>query len=375
MIILGQVQINIILSILLSILLGHAYFNINRKKITNGLFIWIMGLTWIVLLLEIFSVTLNSKKLSQFILVHKFVDKSGFILTPIIPFLGYMFVREWVNRYQKDKIKFNSIFIVPLFINGIGVLISHDSRGIFYINMNNIYERGALFFILPCVCYMYFVFTLYFICKHRRRLTNSEYIMFSSVFILPAIFTVIQLAHSAYLTTWNCTAIIIVISYIFILNDQSYRDSLTGLENRLSFEQYSENISQRKLKKLVIIYIDIDGFKTINDQYGHSIGDEAIQIFASLLVESFPTKHKRLVRLGGDEFLVLLENHQQETAIEYIENLTEKIRIFNKVGEKNYKFSFSYGIVSNKNQNDNIDKLMDYADQLMYEHKQSRKII
>ena len=102
--ILLRVQINIVLAILLLLLLVHAYLNMNRKKTFNRLFMWIMGLVWLNLILEIFSVLLNNPNLKQFITVHKIVDMVGFIVTPIIPFLGYITIREWVNRYQNQKI-------------------------------------------------------------------------------------------------------------------------------------------------------------------------------------------------------------------------------------------------------------------------------
>lgn len=106
-----------------------------------------------------------------------------------------------------------------------------------------------------------------------------------------------------------------------MLNDQAYRDSMTGLENRLSYKQYVQNIDHKKLNKLFIIYLDIDEFKNINDQHGHSEGDETIKAFASLLSKSFPLRQKKLIRLGGDEFLILLEEKQKEKVVSYIQNL------------------------------------------------------
>ncbi|WP_083258478.1 GGDEF domain-containing protein [Cellulosilyticum sp. I15G10I2] len=368
-----QVQINIVLSILLFILLGHSYSNINRKKITNRLVIWIIGLTWVTLILETLSVLLNSPNLRQFIVLHKLVNIIGFIVTPTILFLGYIFSKEWANRYQKEKIKVNNILLLPLIINGIGTLISHNGGGIFHVSNENIYERGPLFFILPCVSYTYFAYNLYFIYKHRKKFTNAELVIFSSFNIIPALFTSIQLKYSAYLTTWTSTAIIIVIGYIFILNDQAYRDSLTGLENRLSYDKYTQNIGYKKLSKLFAVYIDIDGLKTINDQYGHYEGDEAIKAFASLLHESFPVRQKKLIRLGGDEFLILLERQPIEKVVTYIQNLTQCVETYNNKGEKPFRLSFSYGMAGYTKAYKSIYQLLEYADQLMYLQKQNRK--
>lgn len=372
MTILFQIQINIVLSILLIILIGHAFFNMNRKATINKICIWIMELILFALILEILSVLLNNSNLMQFMVLHKLVNIARFMADPCIIFLAYIFVKEWIERYQEEKIKVNKILLLPLFINGIAALISYNGNGAFSINGQNIYERGPLFFVLPCVSYMYFGYTLYFIYKQRKKINYTESVMFYCFFIVPAIFTGIELKYYGLLITWNSAAIVIVITYIFILNDQSYRDSLTGLENRLSYEHYVQSLDCKKYNKLFMIYIDIDGFKLINDQYGHCEGDEALKTFTSFLIASFSLRKKKLIRLGGDEFLILLEEEQKEKVNSYIQNLEGHIEAYNSTGEKPYKSKFSYGMLCYTKDYENVDQLLKHTDQLMYEQKQSR---
>lgn len=373
MIVLLQTQINIVLSILLSILLIHAYFNINRKKVTNKLIICIMGLVFFALLLETVSILLNNQDLKQFVVLHKLVNIIGFILAPVIIFIGSIFNKEWINRFQKEKIVVNKILLIPLIINGVAALISYNGNGIFHVTSQNIYERGPLFFITPCVTYIFFSYNLYIIYKHREKLTYSEFCTLGLLYIVPAIFTSIQLRYSIYLTAWNSAAIIIVISYIFILNDQAYRDTLTGLQNRLAYDHYAQNISRKKLEKLNIVYIDIDNFKAINDRYGHCEGDEAIKVFAYLLRESFQLRQKKLIRLGGDEFLIILENQPAEKVTAYIESLSQNFEDYNNSGEKPYRLRFSYGRSCYIKSVENICQLLECADKSMYEQKQNKK--
>ncbi|HEX9026495.1 MAG TPA: diguanylate cyclase [Clostridium sp.] len=373
MAILSLVQVNIVLFILVLILFGHTYFNMNRKNITNRLFMWIMGLTAFAIVLEILSVILNNPNLKQFMVLQKIVNVLGFTVTPIIPFLGYIFSKEWINRYQKEKIKLNKILLLPLFINVIMAVMSYSINVLFYVTRENIYVRGPLFFILPCISYFYFGYNVYFIYKQRKKFTWSELCIFNLFYLAAGVFTGIQLIYSSFLTIWNGTAMIIVIIYIFILNDQLHRDKMTGLENYSSYKQYIENISYKKINKLFIINIDIDDFKNVNDQYGHNEGDEAIKIFANLLVESFPLKRKKLIRMGGDEFLILLECERQETVETYIQNLNENTEAYNKTGEKPYELKFSYGMACYRNANESIHDILKCADKLMYEQKKNRK--
>lgn len=374
MAIFSPVQVNIVLFILLLILFGHTYFNMNRKNITNRLFMWIMGLTAFAIMLEILSVILNNPNLKQFMVMQKIVNVLGFSVTPIIPFLGYIFSKEWVNRYQKDKIKLNKILLLPLLINGIMAFVSYSVNLLFYVTSENTYERGPLFFILPCVSYFYFGYNLYFIYKQRKRFSWWELRIFNLFYIAAGVFTGIQIVYSSYLTIWNGTAMMIVIIYIFILNDQVHRDRLTGLENYSSYERYIENISFKKINKLFIINIDIDDFKSVNDKFGHNEGDEALKMFANLLIDSFPLRRKKLIRVGGDEFLILLEVERKEIVDNYIQNLNKNIEAYNKTKEKPYELKFSYGVACCSNSKEDIHDILKCADKLMYEQKKSRKM-
>lgn len=360
-----QVEINIVFSILLMSLFIHAFFKMNRKTTTNRLYMWIIGLTCFILVFEIFSVLLNEPNMSQWIILNKTVNTIGFIVTPCIPYLGYLFCKEWVDRFQKDKsnlviksnkyrhtdtinqpinnnthnkseqivkrnyISINYLLLLPIIINAIGALLSFNGGILFRITDENVYERGPLFFILPIISYFYFAYSLYFIYKNNRKFSYSERIVFSLFFVVPAIFTLVQLKYFAYLTTWNSTAIIVVITYVFMLNDQIYRDSLTGLENRLAYDQYIQKLDRNKLNKICMIYIDIDNFKDINDKYGHIEGDEAIKTFANMIIDSFTLK-RRVIRFGGDEFLIVAEEQKQEKVDACLNILTQNIRIYNE---------------------------------------------
>lgn len=375
MIILGQAQINIVLSILLFILLVHAYLNMNRKKTINILFMLIMLLTLSALILETFSVILSNSNLKEFMVLNKLVNIFGFILAPSILYIGYLFSREWASTYQNEKIKVNYILILPLLINALGALSSYNFNVLFYITSNNIYERGRLFFVLPCVSGIYIVYNLYFIYKHRKKFTYEECALFSSFYIVPAIFSIVQLIHPSDLTIWNSTAIILVITYIFILNGQSNCDGLTGLENRLSYEHYVQNINDKMKNKLFFIYMDLDEFKKINDQCGHFAGDEVIKKFASLLIESFVLRKKKLIRVGGDEFLVLLEEESREQVDFCLQKLIQNVKEYNDRAEKPYKLKFSYGCVLYTDDCESIYELYQKADRLMYEQKQNKKLL
>lgn len=364
------VQINIVLSILLGILLVHAFFNMNKTLITNRLFMWIMGFTCLCLMLEIVDVFLNTSNLKQLYIIHFLVNLVGFIVAPSVPFLGCYFIKEWINRFQRERIKESRNIYLPLIINAIVALASISGHGSFTISQDSIYGRGELFWVLPVISYFYFMYSFYFIYKYRSKITRSDQFLFSGFYIWISICTSIQLSNGTWFTIWNSSAIICIMMYIFILDDQAYRDALTGLSNRLFYERYIENFNYSKDHNMVAIYIDLDKFKGINDQYGHCEGDDAIRIFADLLKDSFMAKQKRIMRVGGDEFLVIVKEQPLEMVEYYVGKLISMTKTFNETGEKPYQISFSYGIAQYDDTYPSITQFFEHTDHLMYGNKQ-----
>jgi PAS domain S-box-containing protein len=95
-------------------------------------------------------------------------------------------------------------------------------------------------------------------------------------------------------------------------------DQLTGLPNRhLLFERLDQSMAraQREGRNLALFFVDLDGFKSINDQWGHAAGDVVLKFLANTLLDTLRTTDT-VARLGGDEFVLLLENpaNQEEVA-------------------------------------------------------------
>ena len=95
----------------------------------------------------------------------------------------------------------------------------------------------------------------------------------------------------------------------------AFHDNLTGLHNRLSFETALNDSSMSNSQMQAIIFIDLDRFKSINDNYGHAVGDKLLLQVASRLEQVCGTKHM-LARLGGDEFAVFVDDVPSEAHIE-----------------------------------------------------------
>jgi two-component system, cell cycle response regulator len=149
-------------------------------------------------------------------------------------------------------------------------------------------------------------------------------------------------------------------------------DYLTGLYNKRYYEDTMDreiNQARRYKRNFSIILFDIDNFKLINDNFGHSMGDEVLKILSDLLKVNV-RKEDTLCRVGGEEFIIVLP----DTASEGARNVAEKIRIaFNDETLNENKLSLSGGIASYPNDGNNKYELFDCADKAMYFSKFSGK--
>ena len=148
-------------------------------------------------------------------------------------------------------------------------------------------------------------------------------------------------------------------------------DQLTGAYNRRGFELECKRIlssAKRYDETGVLIYIDLDGFKPINDTYGHAAGDQVLVEVVRVLSDNIrPTDF--VARLGGDEFAVLLTRTPFEDGLARAERLKNLINShYVRFNDKNISVRASFGI-QRYGADSEMDKLLGSADSAMYEAK------
>ena len=149
--------------------------------------------------------------------------------------------------------------------------------------------------------------------------------------------------------------------------------NLTGAVNTRAFYE----LLRREIDRLeryghffTLVYIDLDNFKIVNDQFGHVAGDQALQI-----VVDFIRGHIRrtdiVARLGGDEFALLLPETRQEVAHVVVTNL--RIGLLEEMRQKQWPITFSIGVLTCQVVPPTVDALVYMADELMYLVKREGK--
>ncbi len=160
------------------------------------------------------------------------------------------------------------------------------------------------------------------------------------------------------------------------LRSTSITDMLTGVLNRRGFFTLAHKqwkLADRSRKAMALLFIDLDGLKQINDDWGHSAGDLALIDTARILKESF-RESDIIARIGGDEFAVLITELAETDMMDVItRHVHENVEKQNKEGRRSYHLSISMGIVNYDPQHPrSVDELMTEADALMYENKKRK---
>lgn len=147
----------------------------------------------------------------------------------------------------------------------------------------------------------------------------------------------------------------------------SYHDQLTGLYNRRFYEEELKRLDTKRNLPLTIVMGDVNGLKLINDSFGHAMGDELLRKAAEV-IKNGCRADDIIARLGGDEFVIILpktDAFETEQIIKRIKDLSLK----EKVG--NIDISISFGYATKSNEEENIQEIFKYAEDLMYRHKRS----
>jgi len=161
-----------------------------------------------------------------------------------------------------------------------------------------------------------------------------------------------------------------------VVNQHAYTDVLTGLPNRRALNERMENELQRSRRyqrKFSLVMLDLDGFKDVNDQYGHPQGDEVLQKIARHMAQAV-RETDYLARYGGDEFALLLPETDASTALQMAKRLQEEVSSFRVEFEKNtgIKMGISFGCATFPDHGERVDRLFCEADEKLYNVKDSR---
>ena len=331
----------------------------------------------LVLLTDLFQWALDGREGSS-ITTLLYIDNTLYYVFQMVSVVVWNdYVHYRVLRKVKSKTVMIASSIVPLALVMVLILTNPLTHFIFSINKGNHYERGPLSNPLAFVVMGYLLYTSLWIMYMRRKeklaSIRREYNILAGFVVAPFVGAVIQLNAFGISLIWPLASISMLILYINRSQDEISIDALTGLNNRGSLDKYLlERINPESDERLTLILMDLDKFKTINDELGHDMGDVALREVSEIIRQSFSVGHNFLARYGGDEFVVCIPQIDDPRMVDsYMKDLKSNVENFNKTESFPIKISISCGMAFYPREDIHIpEDLLKAADNQMYLEKE-----
>lgn len=230
------------------------------------------------------------------------------------------------------------------------------------------YQRGFAYIIFLIFAAFYILDSLYLYVKRVKKISSLK-LFPVHIFLIPVILgVVIQAFFVEIAITWTSIAISVAGIMTALKNEIIFTDCLTGLYNRVYLEFLHKRACNKKDCWVSGIMIDLNGFKQINDNYGHAEGDLALCIVADLLLKSF-SEYGVVTRYAGDEFVIMLNTTDDQLIQKIIKSAKKNFVTENEKSDKPYQLSASMGYAITNLSNETIDDFMNRIDEQMYQDK------
>jgi diguanylate cyclase (GGDEF)-like protein len=368
----------IVLAIVLFYGLRRGYvFDSGEKNFRLAVF-FVLLLTF----LDVFCYSFDARTGSSFYYYGNiFFNVLFFIVVPIPTYFYYLYARDFVDRPLSLKQKL--LMGIPLVVNAGLAIASAFTPVIFTVTQFsngqfiNEYARTDWLALTFIVTFAYSFGAWLVVLLHKPRFSTTTIFIFSSLFLVPMIGTLIQgavpIPENGAGISIGCAsaAIAILIIFLFIVMRNTQTDSLTGLNNRKQFEECLRSVLKKRRQKnyLIGMMLDINKFKAINDTFGHREGDEALT-YAARILKTAVGNSGFLARYAGDEFVVLIETDDQTEGQKIYGRVREQENALNQAIRKPYDLHFAVGYVTyTKNDLVSVDGFLDSIDKKMYADK------
>lgn len=376
-----QLRIQILLICLL--LLGFAYGATSKKSLFGSL-----GNPLVLRIYHLFILSTTIMLVTDLLawLLDGFPGKTVHILLLVnhtvyyafhtLPTTCYILYADLLLHDNPKRLK---RWKTPLYsLNLLIVLLSVASPftgWLFTVNAQNIYERGSLFVLFAITQLLLLMSTLVPLFSSSGR--GKSRIYWTLVFfpVIAFIGGLLQSLFYGLVLIWPVTTVFLVAAALNIQKEHIGIDHLTGISNRLWFEEVLRRSirTTANQKRFGCILMDLDGFKLINDTLGHEIGDQALQEMARIL-RRLGGPDDTVTRYGGDEFALLLDNADELRLQRMLKSIEHEITQSNSTMRRPYQLSVSMGgSLYDPSRFSDEKEFLSHLDHAMYRQKRNKQ--
>jgi diguanylate cyclase (GGDEF)-like protein len=246
---------------------------------------------------------------------------------------------------------------------------------LFFVDKADHYVRGPWFPGFAVVQFGLVGFILGHVVRNRKRVNRRVFVSLLAYPLPMLVAAILQMLFFGLLLIWPTMTLFLIVAAFNLENRRAKTDYLTGTANRRSLdEELERRIELGKLgNTLYGLLLDIDDFKRINDRFGHEAGDRALEDVANILLSSVRVED-HVARMGGDEFVVLIEFKEPIGMEELVHRIESAVENLNGTNQRPYRLSLSIGrSVYRQGEGATASEFLAVLDSDMYARKNNRK--
>ena len=306
------------------------------------------------------------------------VNLSNYILLGLMAYGLFMFIAASEKMPFRKDARIRRLIFLPVIISTLAISIAYVKNPLFWVNEQN--ELNNLYFPLMIAApslYLWagFGLSVRYAVKSVSKMDKRRFLTIGSIPVIVMAFGMIQVVVlNAPTFCFGCT-VMWLFYYLENMQTMISVDDLTHLNNRGQINRYLEQIHYNKDIRVIIMMIDINKFKTINDTYGHAEGDRALVIVSEALRQTCEQIKASvfLGRYGGDEFTIVIKNPEEDIMPEQLVSLMRSILTQKKTeNQLPYDLNVSIGYDLIRGSDDDANECLKRADKNLYIDKQRK---
>ncbi len=369
------VEFDVVGFYILAILIWQLKKNVNQRTSR----IWFAHMVYclmITILADILWILVDGKIFTGSVVLNQISNMVyySFAVASVGLWMNYVCTRIWEDFPRKGS----AFLMAPAVFSFLLCMASMSTGWIFGINQNNYYYRGKYFWIIIGIGLAYYIASFIVILIHvlttKNQKSKQEMAKLFVFFVLPTVGIVTELLVDEMPGPWPAAAISLAMVFMLEQNAEVLTDGLTGVNNRKLLERvFPELVNDvSEDNRLYMFMMDLDRFKTINDSFGHSVGDEALVESSMILKNIAFSKSMLTIRYGGDEFLILGFLKNDAEALEYKNDIISMFEAWNEQHARPYMLGASVGY-SEYLQGWSVEEWIRHADRELYREKKRRQ--
>lgn len=301
------------------------------------------------------------------------------ILVGCFSFFWFYYLESYLRSRIMNKQELQIVAAIPFFTSSLLTLSTLFNGLVFYTDETGFVQRGPAYIVTIALFYSYAVVTTFrsvTAAAHPENVSRRNELIAMSLFVLPpALIGVIDTIVPMMPIVAPAFFFAFLVVFTMLQEGQISTDQLTGLNNRRRADKHFDVMrANATLKKpYILLIIDVNSFKEINDTHGHLEGDNALSIVAASLRDACRNSSAFIARWGGDEFVIMTPEEDVNSAQDFVA-LIEDCLLY-EVHEHNlpYMITVSIGYAYCTGPEASRKNLLDQADRVMYKMKEKYK--